>query len=105
MSKRDERWEVLPEESDKLYIRVRGTILGGRHKIANVLTPCDDERELNETRANARLIAAAPEMLDLLVQCRAVLVTTIHEIKDEVGIRVIDNKLRKLDDLINRVKE
>jgi hypothetical protein len=60
---------VLPEECDKPYIRVRGVTLGGRYKIANVLTPVYDNihsREAEETRANARLIAAAPELLAAL---------------------------------------
>jgi len=60
-------WQSLPEECDKPYIRIRGTVFGGRYKIANVITPSYEgvhEREAVETRANARLIAAAPELLD-----------------------------------------
>jgi hypothetical protein len=60
---------MLPEECDKPYIRIRGTRLGGRYKIANVLTPTYDglhQREAEETRANARLIAAAPDLLEAL---------------------------------------
>jgi hypothetical protein len=62
-------WAVLPEECDKAYIRIRGTTLGDRYKIANVITPMYEgvhEREAMETRANARLIAAAPELLEAL---------------------------------------
>lgn len=62
-------WALLPEECDKPYIRVRGTVLGTRFKVANVLTPVYagvHEREADETRANARLIAAAPELLEAL---------------------------------------
>lgn len=62
-------WVVLPEEVDRAYIRVRGTQLGGRYKVANVVSPTYDgvhPREAVETRANATLIAAAPEMLELL---------------------------------------
>lgn len=62
-------WRALSEECDKPYIRIRGTKLGGRYKVANVLTPVYDgvhQREAEETRANARLIAAAPEMLEAL---------------------------------------
>lgn len=67
-------WRVLPEECDKPYIRVRGSALGSRYKVANVLTPIYDgvhEREAAETRANARLIAAAPDLL-------AALQTAVH---------------------------
>lgn len=62
-------WKILPEEAGKDYIRIRGTALGRRYKIANVLTPTYEvvhTRETEETRANANLIAAAPEMLDML---------------------------------------
>ena len=62
-------WETKPEECDKPYIRIRGTRLGARYKVANVITPVYDgvgAREAEETRANARLIAAAPELLEAL---------------------------------------
>ena len=65
-------WQRLPEEVDKPYIRIRGTQLGGRYKVANVMTPVYDDvhpREAEETRANAALIAAAPEMLAALIAC------------------------------------
>lgn len=65
-------WQLLPEEVDKPYIRVRGTRLGTRYKVANVPTPVHEgahPREVDETRANARLIAAAPEMLAALHAC------------------------------------
>lgn len=63
-------WAALPEEVHRNYIRIRGTVLGCRYKIANVITPDYDdgkEREAKETRANARLIAAAPELLEAAV--------------------------------------
>jgi hypothetical protein len=50
-------------------VRVRGTQLGRRYKVANVLTPDYEgahELEAEETRANARLMAAAPELLEAL---------------------------------------
>lgn len=62
-------WCALPEEVDKPYIRIRGTIPGSRYKIANVVTPVYEgvhEREAEETRANARLIKMAPTMYRFL---------------------------------------
>ncbi len=60
------QWIVLPAEASKPYLRIRGTVLGGRYKIANVLAVSYDgahQREEDETVANARLIAAAPDLL------------------------------------------
>lgn len=59
-------WEVLPGESRKPYLRVRGTCLGRLYKIANVLLGFSTE----ESKANARLIAAAPELLEALESIR-----------------------------------
>ena len=65
-------WQILPEEVDKNYIRIRGTVWGGRYKVANVPT-CEttghtkiDDRNVTETQANVQLIAAAPELLEAL---------------------------------------
>jgi hypothetical protein len=57
-------WQTKAEEVGVDYIRVRGTRLGGRYKVANVICPTSDDRDKEETRANARLIAAAPKMLE-----------------------------------------
>ena len=62
-------WIMLQEEVDKPYIRIRGTRLGGRFKVANVLTPVYEgvhEREAKETRANAHLISTSPRLLSAL---------------------------------------
>lgn len=76
-------WTLLPEEADKDYLRIRGTRLGGRYKVANVhhiryegAHAVVRERDDAETLANARLIAAAPELLEALegldeAYCRA----------------------------------
>lgn len=66
-------WEAQPEEAHRDYIRIRGTQLGLRYKVANVLCPMYPgvaDAELLETRANARLIAAAPELLEALKVAR-----------------------------------
>lgn len=62
-------WAVLEEELDKNYIRIRGASFGCRYKIANVIIP-DYGRmfEMDETKANAKLIASAPEMLFALTE-------------------------------------
>ncbi len=62
-------WTVLPEEMGKSYLRVRGTVLGLRYKIADVRHISYDNAPASEaqtTHANARLIAAAPELLEAL---------------------------------------
>ncbi len=59
-------WQVLPEEMGKSYLRVRGTLPGLRYKIADVRHveyEGASETEVQMTKANARLIAAAPELL------------------------------------------
>lgn len=66
-------WTLLPEEADKDYLRIRGTRLGWRYKVANVhhirfegVHAVVRERDDAESMANARLIAAAPELLEAL---------------------------------------
>lgn len=63
----------MPEEAGRNYIRIRGSFPGSKFKICNVLIPdCTDaqrsahQRELEETRANAHLIAAAPGLLSAI---------------------------------------
>lgn len=56
-------WQISPDE-DGSYLRIRGTRLGSRFKVANVMAPKDFlPKDDLESKANARLIAAAPEML------------------------------------------
>lgn len=57
-------WLIKPLEDDKDYIRIRGSVLGGRFKIANVIDTlgAQFERERTETIANAHLIKTSPDM-------------------------------------------
>lgn len=64
-------WVVLPFEDDKEYIRIRGSALGGRYKIANVIDLKDHhngsewcKRERAESMANAQLIKKAPDLYE-----------------------------------------
>lgn len=60
-------WQVMPEEVHRDYVRIRAVVCGCRYKIANVLTPVYPgslDTEAVETRANARLVAAAPDLLE-----------------------------------------
>lgn len=65
-------WCLKPEEHNRDYIRIRGTIPGTRMKIANVCGTVHhgnegwQDRDAEEVRANARLIAAAPELFSAL---------------------------------------
>ena len=62
-------WCVLPSEEGVDYLRIRGTQLGLRYKIADVCSPRFDvpaemaAAELAESLANARLMSMAPELL------------------------------------------
>lgn len=95
-------WIILPEEVDKDYIRIRGSRLGSRYKITNVITPTYQgihEREAEETRANARLMAASPELFEFL--CKAI------ETLEGEGIDTLDGRTTVQDarNLINEIKE
>jgi hypothetical protein len=58
-------WEIKDIENDANYIRIRGKKLGFRYKIANVIA--EFSNEIDESKANARLIAAAPDILEILI--------------------------------------
>lgn len=65
-------WRVLPDEGEP-YLRIRGTRPGTKFKIANVMNGKFDKihpQEDEENKANARLIAAAPELYDALVYAK-----------------------------------
>ena len=78
-------WQILPDESDKGYTRIRGTSLGYRYKIADVRHAAFGgvgKACAEETEANARLIAAAPDLLAML-----------ERIRDDRTFRTNDNGL------------
>lgn len=91
------KWVVLPLEEDKEYIRIRGSVLGGRYKIADVIDlkfhhqpdkqRCSQERE--ESLANANLISVAPEMYEMI--------STLLPILDE-------HSARKASELLARAR-
>lgn len=65
-------WEVKHSHSKTAY-NIVGTVLGGKYKIARC--PYETERvcidslnEKQEAKANAQLIATAPEMLEVLLK-------------------------------------
>ena len=83
------KWRVLPSEEDKEYLRIRGTRLGHRYKIANVHCPVkmfsglsDEciEREMEESLANARLIEKSGDMYEMLSSVRGELYLMINEV-------------------------
>ena len=65
------KWKVVHSES-KTAFNVVGTVLGGKHKIARCPYveyagyPKASQADKNESEANAKLIAHAPELLDAL---------------------------------------
>lgn len=96
-------WQILPEEVDKPYIRIRGTVLGGRYKVANVLTTVYEgvpQREADETRANARRIVACVNA------CQGISTESLE--RSDV-IASLQGELRRLeylrDFLVARLKE
>lgn len=101
-------WQILPEEADKDYIRIRGTVLGGSYKVANVPTPTYEgvpPMEVEETRANARLIAAAPELLAALEAFRSEVPDNRHsELAGVDPFQIDESVLNGIDAAIARAK-
>jgi regulation of enolase protein 1 (concanavalin A-like superfamily) len=92
-------WAIMPIEQDKEYIRIRGAVLGGKFKIANVSDLknhhedgkkwCEFDRA--EPMANAHLIAAAPEMYSALR-----LISDLSILSEDKGLSdLVDDLLSK----------
>lgn len=83
-------WQVLELEPEKPYLRIRGQRLGSRYKVANVIAPDWQnvaDFEIDETMANARLICAAPDLLEALEDCVKVMEAELY------GLAVIQPEL------------
>lgn len=75
-------WEVLPESDSHegpLNIVSEYEEKGGRAS-ANWIAECDLQSDEAQNRANARLIAAAPDLFDL---CNKAVVMLGHPVKDK----------------------
>jgi len=66
------KWDVKHSESKPAF-NIVGTLLGGKYKIARCPYMQDErfskeynDKQIDEAKANAKLIASAPEMLGML---------------------------------------
>lgn len=73
-------WQVTGLSKHGPYIKVRGTKLGGAFEIANCPFTVSAGRfyGVEEAQARARLIAAAPDMLDVLKSLQLSLRGMVH---------------------------
>ena len=72
-------WILLPIEDGSPYLRVRGTRLGARYKVANVLAPkYFMPRDGIESTANAEFIAAARDAVPALLSENAALAAEVE---------------------------
>lgn len=60
--------------------------------------------DYSEVLANAQLIAAAPDLLEALVQCRAALITAIADVTDSTGKQVIERRIATASAAIAKAK-
>lgn len=75
-------WILLPVEDGSPYLRVRGTRLGARYKVANVLAPTYFmPRDGIESTANAEFIAAARDAVPALLAENAALAAEVERLR------------------------
>lgn len=91
-------WSILPLEDGAKFLRVRGTQLGFRYKVCDVHAPFQHNKdEVLESQANARLIAAAPDLLAALQVAREFMSIASDWNVDEAEI---NGEMRSTYDLI-----
>lgn len=79
-------WILLPVEDGSPYLRVRGTRLGARYKVANVLAPTYFmPRDGIESTANAEFIAAARDAVPALLSENAALAAEVERLRKDAG--------------------
>ena len=79
-------WILLPVEDGSPYLRVRGTRLGARYKVANVLAPTYFmPRDGIESTANAEFIAAARDAVPALLAENAALAAEVERLRKDAA--------------------
>lgn len=100
-------WKVKRSES-KPALNIVSTALGRKYKIARC--PIEDygpkypetnKTELAEVEANAKLIAAAPELLDALLVAK----TTIHALHGDVAWDIYDRCSPEMKTINSAIKK
>ena len=97
-------WAILPLEDDKEYIRIRGSALGGRYKVANVIDLKNHHNEEQEwckldraeSLANAHLIKTAPKMYKKLEYLNKLLLSLGSEVWDIIDLGAESNSIEEL---------
>ena len=80
-------WILLPVEDGSPYLRVRGTRLGARYKVANVLAPTYFmPRDGIESTANAEFIAAARDAVPTLLAENAALAAEVERLRGIIKV-------------------
>lgn len=100
-------WVLLEEESDKSYLRIRGTVLGHKYKIANVLLPDYDNAlqvDIDESKANAEFIVKAVNLHYPLIEALELAEKTIDTLWVSHHANRCDNALEKVREALAMVK-
>jgi len=82
-------WEIVPESPSSLIIQAPG-----KAYICEVVADNDQDLLTEKEWSNARLIAAAPEMLDMLIQDQFLINDLLMWIQQGDGFKMIVEALR-----------